>query len=366
MGWGAPIGNIKGPAGDPEGAVNGLTPLLAGQDYVDVDFGFDQDNLEWIVRALNVINTTDASPARLVPMTMVQKTVSGFRVLLNGAPDTGNYLLAWGVLGTPPPPPTEATTYLMSGPTGGIQGQQSTPFLLSLPPNTFLSADVSITPAETIGNPPSTDFTPPQVTLGPNAASATFIYTPATAGDKSISCSNSGGLTDPTPLPYHVQGMVLDASYNQVGTISDTWYGGDDSAVGEFFTSNGGVLDHVKKVIRVTGAPTGNVFAKIYTSDNVNYIPGSLLATSDPVAISAIAAGDWNTFNFSGSNRITLDNGGNYFVVFEFTGGDASNKLGYLYSGDSGYGGWCVTNHLGAWTNLSFAYDTDFEVWVIR
>jgi hypothetical protein len=194
-------GNIKGPPGDVATIINGTTPLVNGQSYIDVIFDNDQTG-DWIPGTSMISNTVDASPLIIVPGTVVRRDSSGFRVLLSGAPDSGNYVFNWQIQNaTPPPPPVLATTYLLSGPTGGNVGVASTPFTVKLPPNTYLASPVTITPTDVPGAAPSGVFTPASVTLQP-ANSATFTYTPGSGGAKSISVSNNGGLADPAALTY--------------------------------------------------------------------------------------------------------------------------------------------------------------------
>jgi hypothetical protein len=96
-----------------------------------------------------------------------------------------------------------ATTYILTGPTGGSVGTDSTPFTVKLPTGTGLAVPVTITPNDSgPGTASEGTFTPASVTLSTAAPSATFIYHPIATGSKSIATTNGGTLTDPAPLSY--------------------------------------------------------------------------------------------------------------------------------------------------------------------
>lgn len=78
-----------------------------------------------------------------------------------------------------------------------------------------------------------------------------------------------------------------------------------------FFNQNQCVLDSVKFDLKKTGAPIGNLTAKIFAHSGTygtSSVPtGSALATSDNFDVSTTgAAFALKTFTFSGANRITL------------------------------------------------------------
>jgi hypothetical protein len=180
----------------PDDTQSGVTPLVNGQDYIDVVFGSAQPNANWTFLEARIINTTDVSALNIWPGIVTIKTTTGFRLQLNGTPDTANYYLSWTIVGVPPLP---ATTYSLSGPTTGDVGVASTAFTVQLPAGQTVPGTVTVTPSD--GGAGGT-FTPSSVPLTTGSPLATFTYTPASAGAKTISVTNSGGLTNPGNLTY--------------------------------------------------------------------------------------------------------------------------------------------------------------------
>lgn len=91
--------------------------------------------------------------------------------------------------------PATATT--LSGPTGGQSGQASAPFLVGA--NGVITGTITVTPSD--GGAGGT-FTPTSVNISAGTPTAAFTYTPASVGAKTISLSDTGGLTDATALIY--------------------------------------------------------------------------------------------------------------------------------------------------------------------
>jgi hypothetical protein len=97
-------------------------------------------------------------------------------------------------------------TYLFSGPGSGNVSVVSTPFTVQLPAGGAVPGTVIVTPND--GGAGGT-FTPTTVPLSTASPSGTFTYTPsATAGVKTISVTNNGGLTDPSSLSYNATSPV--------------------------------------------------------------------------------------------------------------------------------------------------------------
>jgi len=92
--------------------------------------------------------------------------------------------------------PTSVTTYTLTGPSTCIVGQASSNFTATLGSGT-LSGAVVITPSVGAGGG---TFIPSSVSLTDAIRSATFTYTAASAGSKTISLSDDAGLTDPAAL----------------------------------------------------------------------------------------------------------------------------------------------------------------------
>jgi lysophospholipase L1-like esterase len=91
-----------------------------------------------------------------------------------------------------------ATAYTLTGPSGGSVGSPSTDFTITITGGT--TGSTIFTPSDS-GD--GGTFTPTTVTIAAGVnGTGTFTYTPATAGAKSISTSDNGGLTDPAPIAY--------------------------------------------------------------------------------------------------------------------------------------------------------------------
>jgi hypothetical protein len=102
---------------------------------------------------------------------------------------------------TPPTVPV-ATGYSLVGPerAAGPVGVDSAPFTVTLMPPGSTHAGLMIVPQSDGGG----TFTPTQMTLTTALPTATFVYTPTTAGTKTITITNNGGFADPAGFTYMV------------------------------------------------------------------------------------------------------------------------------------------------------------------
>lgn len=130
-GGGFPVGPIAPGSSGPVYSQAGTTQLIEGQAYIDVVFGSVQTTDEWVLVECVVVNEIDAEPLNIWPGIITDKTTSGFRLQLNGMPDSGNYSLHWAVSGVNITP-TPATTFTLTGATSGFVGVPIT-FTLHLP-----------------------------------------------------------------------------------------------------------------------------------------------------------------------------------------------------------------------------------------
>lgn len=103
---------------------------------------------------------------------------------------------------------TAATALTLSGPPGGYVGEASVPFTVAA--NGTLAGTVVVTPSAGAGGG---TFTPTTVSLTTGATSSTFTYTPATAGNKSISITNDGGLTNPSAAAFAATAADVQAPF---------------------------------------------------------------------------------------------------------------------------------------------------------
>jgi hypothetical protein len=93
-----------------------------------------------------------------------------------------------------------ATTYTVTGPSGGGVGVASTNFTVTRGSGGVVG-NVTVTPSDGGGGG---TFTPTTVNISNGSTSATFTYTPASSGAKTLSFTNNGGLTNPSNLTYTV------------------------------------------------------------------------------------------------------------------------------------------------------------------
>lgn len=142
--------------------------------------------------------------------------------------------------------------------------------------------------------------------------------------------------------------------------------------LGQSFVGNGQTLDSVKFYIRKNGSPPGNITAEIFAHSGTFGVSsvgtGSALATSDALAASSLSSSlSLTTFSFSGANRITLENGVNYVVVFSYSdiGSDISNDVRYVWdqSSPSHAGNYLYYSDGGGWGSIS-GRDAPFYVYV--
>jgi hypothetical protein len=113
---------------------------------------------------------------------------------------------------------SRAESYLFNGPETGFTSAASSLFSVGLPVGGLVSDVVTVTPSD--GGAGGT-FVPPSVTLTALNRVAKFTYVPSsTAGDRTITTTNDGGLTDPPPVVYTVNELhyvrQLSVAPNQV------------------------------------------------------------------------------------------------------------------------------------------------------
>ena len=172
------------------GVISGFTQLIQDQDYVDVAFSSDQPTSNWTSLGMVIVNTLDSSVINVWPGVISSKTASGFRLQLNGLPDSGNYYLRWSIRGV--------FGYTIDGPVSGNQGSASTPFTVQLVSGVIVDGTVVVTPhASAAGT-----FTPSTVSLTNAAPSATFTFTPSSSGVYVIGATNNKGLIDAQEISY--------------------------------------------------------------------------------------------------------------------------------------------------------------------
>jgi hypothetical protein len=96
-----------------------------------------------------------------------------------------------------------SSTYLLTGPGAGTPGTPSDNFTASLPVGGAVVGTLVVTPNDSGAGG---TFTPATVSLTTAAPSATFTYTAAHNGTKTISVTNNQALVNPTPLSFIASG----------------------------------------------------------------------------------------------------------------------------------------------------------------
>lgn len=238
------------------GIMNGSTQLILGQDYIDVAFGSEQPSANWVFIGATIFNGTDATPLNVWPGVVTSRTKSGFRLQLNGVPDTGNYYLYWSIKGV--------FGYYLSGPASGMLNTASSLFNVRLPDGSTMSGTAIITPHSDLPG----IFTPATVSLTAISPAATFTYTPTTYGLRSISTTNNMGLDDPAQLGF----TVVVSTYTFSGPSSgDVGVASTDFTVALPF---GGAVTGT-----VTVTPDDNGAGGTFTPTTVNLTTASPSAT---------------------------------------------------------------------------------------
>lgn len=92
---------------------------------------------------------------------------------------------------------TAATAVTMTGPSSGLVGTSSTNFTVGA--NGTITGTIIVTPSDSGGGG---TFTPTTVSISSGTPTATFTYTAGTAGAKTVSVTNNGGLTNPGNITY--------------------------------------------------------------------------------------------------------------------------------------------------------------------
>lgn len=151
--------------------------------------------------------------------------------------------------------------------------------------------------------------------------------------------------------------MAVVDSYSESNYDGAINVNGTQNACGQSFTGDGTTLDSVQFYIQRRLTPSGNVVVRVYAHSGTfgtSSVPtGSILATSDAIAVSAIATSyTLTTFTFSGAERITLTAATKYVAVLYYAGtsiidvgGDSSSpthggNLMYYFSGWNPLSGW--------------------------
>lgn len=118
-------------------------------------------------------------------------SLSGARTL------TASGAVAQSTIAHPVARVTPATSVTLSGPASGTSGSPSTAF--SVGADGVITGTVIVTPSD---GGAGGSFSPTTVSISSGTPTATFTYTAASTGAKTISVTNNGGLTNPASLTY--------------------------------------------------------------------------------------------------------------------------------------------------------------------
>ncbi len=158
--------------------------------------------------------------------------------------------------------------------------------------------------------------------------------------------------------------VVETASYDNINAGSGYSVYAIIPRVGQSFKPDrNGAIDQAKLVIGKTGAPTGNCRALLYSHSGTYGSGGtalSLLATSDNVDVSTLPSFGtslYTTFTFSGAQRYQMTKDTAYFILLEYTGGDALNNVGLTKSTANGAAG-------NGWSSFTGALTDDIPFYV--
>ena len=154
------------------------------------------------------------------------------------------------------------------------------------------------------------------------------------------------------------------AAFNtETQTSSQGVYGSSSHSIGESFTGDGNQIAYVQMQLSKFGSPTGNGVIKIYahtgTYGSGGLPTGTALATSESIDVSTITTTEtWYSFRFPSDYTLVKDT--NYFAIFEFSGGDASNYIKVHI--DSANSGNAYDGNIAYWNSTVWSATTTSDV----
>lgn len=209
------------------------------------------------------------------------------------------------------------------------------------------------------------------VTAGPHVFSAEMSDRNTGVPEKVTIDPQMGGMvvrsvkvvTDGTNIDAYIYN---DPGYSSCDTYATTNQDTDQAvgnatinAAGQSFTGDGQILRRATLYLKAVLSPTGTAVCKLYasTGSDPNRTPtGAALATSATVDVSDIGA-TYENVDFDFPTGTTVTNSTTFFIVLEYTGGDATN---YIHWGtDTSTPGHTSNNFATYTTSWSDAATTD-------
>ena len=135
--------------------------------------------------------------------------------------------------------------------------------------------------------------------------------------------------TDDEWMLVNDSNVILDSYSESNKNGNSGFYLGSQNSQGQSFHNTNSIkLTKCKFYLNSFSSPTGNATATIYAHSGtfgVDGVPtGPVLATSDPVDVSGISGSfELVEFTFSGANQIALSANTNYFLILNYSNGDA-------------------------------------------
>lgn len=198
-------------------------------------------------------------------------------------------------------PDAGATATTLTGPTSGTIGVASSNFTVGA--NGPITGTVVITPSDSGAGG---TFTPTTVSINTGSPTGTFTYTPASGGNKTISTTNGGGLSNPASIAFTVPFALTMNGGIAYGAIAS-------GAIADTVSVASGPTAYTLTALAGTYSLTGGSAVLTKTSGAVNY---TLTALAGSYALTG------GTASLKVGRRITALAGS-----YSLTGGTATLKV---------------------------------------
>lgn len=164
------------------------------------------------------------------------------------------YWYSWAQAAGATAEPVPAIAITLSGPSFGVVSVASSNFTIGA--NGVITGSIVVTPSDGGGGG---TFTPSTVTISSGTPTATFTYTPASTGAKTISATNDGGLSNPADLPYTSTSQAQSLAVLRVTTLSNITESGDGTAGWNYAATNGWAASYGVSAAKIAAGQDGSV-----------------------------------------------------------------------------------------------------------